>query len=714
MNDHFLSGLAASGYILNKEKEAKKTNTHSNISPRSENEKGLFLQTSKDIEFDTLQNRKLLERQGANMIGNNVTKEARNISTKVPMFQRPSSSRDINHREELLTKSMTGEFVRNDAFSHNNMQPFFGGSVKQNVDDGMCQTILEKYTGVSANSIPKTELESMFPLKQENIYGNQNKTEEFESRYNPSRFQQGVPLNEPIRVGPGLNKGYSSKPSGGFQQQDTRQYALPPTTDEIRVKGNEKKSYEGRVIEGFKRGRRGIQPSVAQNRTIRFHTFDTPRFNTTVVQGKQTQYENFEVKCTKRQDLNQPYSGIAGSTTSSKPKLSLEYNQDNVHKQNLPSYGLRNSNPNGAKRGKVMYCSDIRDTQKEKVNSFVGTASTIVKKMIAPVQDILKTTVRETTEDAAYPEGFVGVPVKKGTVYDTDDVARTTIKETIINNEHSGNVGVPVKKQTIYDNDDSAKTTLKEQNIHDVRLGEVAKLGERSSMALFDVPNKTARETLEQKYSPNISTTYNRGTVYDENTIIPKTTMKQTTISAEEPGIITNVKGQGYLNNPIQIEPTNKQFSSEVEYTGQAQGKSKGGYSIADTVAPDTSRQFISDNDYTGIAQSNDLKQQSYEDIYNMTISTIKQDVAKGRTPTQTGAKSSNGTIGSMHFPEEHQEKLNLQKTYITNNVLNTPVESVTTQKDTLSDEHLADRLDAMNLMAFKNNPFTKSLNSYT
>ena len=670
-----------------------------------------YFETSKNIEYDTLQNRKLQERLKQNMIGENATTDMSKLIPESILQHRPSSSRETNHREEFLTKSLTGEFVKNSSFSHNNMTPFFGGAMKQNVDDGMCQTILEKYTGIPANSIEKVELKSMFPMRQENIYGAQNKTDELENRFTPSRYKQGVPLQEPERVGPGLNQGYSSTPSGGFHQQDTRLYALPRTTDEIRVKGKEKVTYEARLISGFKSGRRGIQPSVSKNRTIKFHSYDeNPRFNTTVVQQKEAMGQNFDMRQTSRQDATQEYTGIAGSIAL-KPKIAPQYNAENVHRQNLEGFDVRNPAPSENKKGTVVYCSDIRNTQKEKETNFVGNASSLIKKIIAPVQDILRTTVRETTEDAAHPDGFVGT-LKKGIIYDTDDTARTTVRETTVENDHEGNVGVHVPKLTIYETDDVAKTTMKEQFIHDVRTGNTGRLGERGTVPYPDKPNKTARETLEEKYLYNISKTHNKSGIYD--TTPAKTTMKETTLKGDDAGIATFSKGQGYLTNPVEAEPTNKQFTSDYEYTGQAKGdQTTGGYKITNTVAPLTSKQFMSDNEYTGIAQSSDVKPQSYADLYNMTINTLREDLENGRVPTQSGAKLLNGNVGSFCVKEEsNEQRSNDQKTKITNNFMHTPIESITTQKDTLCDVELANRLDPNTLKAFKENPFTKSLHS--
>ena len=52
---------------------------------------------------------------------------------------------------------------------------------------------------------------------------------------------------EKVYVGPGLNQGYTADPMGGFQQAETRDYVMPKTTNETRVKTNPKVSYYGRI-----------------------------------------------------------------------------------------------------------------------------------------------------------------------------------------------------------------------------------------------------------------------------------------------------------------------------------------------------------------------------------------------------------------------------------------------------------------------------------
>ena len=57
------------------------------------------------------------------------------------------------------------------------------------------------------------------------------------------QIRNNVAPIEQIRVGPGLNKGYTWKPSGGIQQSETRNYVLPKRTNETRVRNNPKVTY---------------------------------------------------------------------------------------------------------------------------------------------------------------------------------------------------------------------------------------------------------------------------------------------------------------------------------------------------------------------------------------------------------------------------------------------------------------------------------------
>jgi hypothetical protein len=420
----------------------------------------------------------------------------------------------------------------------------------------------------------------------------------------------------------------------------------------------------------------------------------------------------YDVKCTNRQDVNS-YSGIAGSTTVKKHENRVPYNSDNVHRKNVSSFGVRNAN-SGVQKPKVIFCSDVKNAQKEKNNDFFLNAQTVVKKIIAPLQDILKPTIRETTEDVAQLEGYFGGQIEKATIYDADDIPNVTMKEQNIHYTRSGMIGpANAEKATIYDADDIPNVTMKEQNIHDTRLGTIGQLAERGSAPQTDMPKKTTRETLKEKYAPNFSSSHTRPKSFNKESLIPKKTIKETINSKQNAGILTKAQGLGYLTNKVRAGENPKQYTSDVEYTGQAAGfDGNGGYNISEIDAKNTARQFIADNDYTGGANSMDVQPTSYADIYNMTVASLQQDVALGRAPTKSNAKVAGGihNIGFVNAPCELKERdFNNHKSNITNFHNSFQDDALTKQKDSLEN---INRNDPENLAAYKNNPFAQSLNS--
>ena len=130
---------------------------------------------------------------------------------------------------------------------------------------------------------------------------------------------------EKIYVGPGLNEGFESQPSGGFHP-DTRDYAMPRTTDELRVKTNPKQSFEGRILPGQGIAKRGQFSKMRKNNPDRFYIQGSDRLmkTTGAVKGKKLRAPIID-KHTNRQDTScKNYAGPAGSVERKKaPKPGL-------------------------------------------------------------------------------------------------------------------------------------------------------------------------------------------------------------------------------------------------------------------------------------------------------------------------------------------------------------------------------------------------------
>jgi hypothetical protein len=179
------------------------------------------------------------------------------------------------------------------AQGHNNMVPFFGAKQTQSLYSGATDGILDTYTGTGKNTFFHKEEAGAF-FKPEAAtglpWGKQVETDFEQSRQVTSLSLKNVFPIEQVRVGPGVDDGYTNLPSGGYQQDAMRDFALPKTTDELRVANKAKLTYEGEVIPGKHFiTEMGIQAPVKKNRPDRFQVLERadgtlPYVNTTLGQ----------------------------------------------------------------------------------------------------------------------------------------------------------------------------------------------------------------------------------------------------------------------------------------------------------------------------------------------------------------------------------------------------------------------------------------------
>ena len=204
---------------------------------------------------------------------------------------------------------------------HNNMVPFFGGKMTQSMYNGATDGILDTYTGTGKNTFfHKEEAPAMFkPETATGLpWGKQVETDFEQSRQVTSLSMKNVFPIQPTLVGPGINDGYTNLPSGGYQQDSAREFALPRTTDEIRVANKPKLTYEGEVVPGAHYiTEMGIQAPVKKNRPDRFQVLQAadgslPHVNTTMGQQVASAiYPTNLMKEQNRESTSIDYKGTA-------------------------------------------------------------------------------------------------------------------------------------------------------------------------------------------------------------------------------------------------------------------------------------------------------------------------------------------------------------------------------------------------------------------
>lgn len=199
---------------------------------------------------------------------------------------------------------------------HNNEVPFFGPRVTQAMYSGGTDHILDSKTGAGKEYFQKRETFSMFDIKTGtgNPFGQQVETDFEQSRMVTGMQVRNVFPIEQVRVAPGSNAGYTNLGDGGFQQDQLREWALPPTTDELRIVSKPKLSYSADPTPGVNKVTLpGIQAQVNKNKPDRFAVLGMDRANTAV--GAQTApaiYPEQPMKTQARETTGVEYFGSGG------------------------------------------------------------------------------------------------------------------------------------------------------------------------------------------------------------------------------------------------------------------------------------------------------------------------------------------------------------------------------------------------------------------
>ena len=349
--------------------------------------------------------------------------------------------------------SLTGEEVSKTDMKHNNMQPFFGSKVTQRTTDfNNSESILDNMQGSGSQQFRKREQAPLFK-PQENMqwaHGTPNQSDFIQSRMNPGRKMANVKPWQEVRVGPGLNKGYSASPSGGFNSgMESRDAWIAKTVDQLRIKTNPKVTYGG-VILGGKRDvtNRGIHGNVEKNRPDTFYINTPERYFTTTGQEKAQTARALQVMPEEnRATTTRDYygtgnaDGAEASYVPGKYQASMRVQLDPYHVTN--AHAADRQDPNSGDYGRQGYklLPNERSLTTERQPN-LGAVASFAKAVVAPLMDILRPSRKENVIGNLRPTGNAhSSNVTAGYVYNPANRARTTTRETTASNPYQMNVG---------------------------------------------------------------------------------------------------------------------------------------------------------------------------------------------------------------------------------------------------------------------------------
>lgn len=409
------------------------------------------------------------------------------IESVVPMVEFRSDNTEespVYVDGEYIVSPLSGQRISATDFKHNNMQPFFGGRMKQNMAPAANQSRLDAYNGGGSTQIKKREVENMFEAGRApygNPYGMEDNTDFFQSRMDEPIARNGERPFEPVRVGSGIGEKFGLLGKGGFQQMEVNEIMRPKDTDQLRAATNPKETYNTPVVPGqhFVATHSDNAGEVRKYRPDTFYIDETGErfFVTTGDLIKETARPVQVLNHTARPETSVAYGGIAASQDSQqsyvagsyRTPMTQQYGGTPYRNANMETYYTKVTDIPTADYGKSgieMRPNERNETSERVIATNLVPADT--GQVIQPFTDIARPTRRAETIGAIR---ITGTPVRyEGgapavTVWDPQDIARTTVKESTIYLDRMGiaaSASAPTRLK-VYDPDDVARPTQKQQ-----------------------------------------------------------------------------------------------------------------------------------------------------------------------------------------------------------------------------------------------------------
>ena len=560
-------------------------------------------------------------------------------------------------------------------FFHNNMVPFFGSTVKQNVTDNAHEGKLRMHTGQwDYARKQKQEIAPMFAPEAniKNVYGDQQFLEKMDQnidRFIPSLMRTNEVPTERVYVTPGLNLGYEETATFGFHDPVR---VLPKTTNEIRAKNKPKLTFDRPVVSGKALTQNGTErPNQAKNRPeLVVHNDNGKRnFGAKAVVAGSTERPEFLLGSALR-SVSKYFVGAAKSVNPSKPVAATAAAVAPTKRKQTKTSSTPYVTPATASVKKprlVAPGEQAKDTKRKntEVNAHKGYFSSLWKGLTMYAQEPARTTVKQTTEAAGAKQkrNLKSAHIAGTTKFDpVSAAAKPTVKQTTEANTQGGgqlNLKSAHVAPTVHDPEDKPAHTLKDvvkvQNYKGVSTPAVKKL------TVWDPDQKA------------------------------KTTVKQTT------------QASNYLG-------------------GTNSNQNGGAYKVVKVAPKYTSRQDALVENYTGGAGAAVEGAQDYDAAYAAETNALKEQIAAGRAPTQNSVKLAAGgdmqNVDIKRLDSDRKNPRDFEQDAPNVNVSfqlppTANPRGITKEKNTVTTTTNLDRMQPDILDAYRNNPYTQSLHSY-
>ncbi len=387
------------------------------------------------------------------------------VTSQVRMNVEGEEAPPVYNSGKTVISPLTGLPMAAEEFTHNNMVPFYRGSLKQNMTDSGNRSILDDHIGMGSTQIAKREQGPLFDPHREptgNIYGMESVTSFMQDRMVAPTNRAGERPIEPVQVAPGLNSGYSSFGNGGFQQFETQEIARQRlSVDELRAASNPKVTYEGMMIAG--KSLNTQRGDLGETRKYRPDTFflnenGERNFVTAGENTKATERPTQVMKYQTREDTTAENVGPATASDFKATYTTPSFRAPHVRQHDGfgfrnadgSTYGVVDTDAKNNDFGRQGYDLPVnqRNVTSERGQALNLTAAGVPKALtVYDPNDVARTTVRESTG----ANDWIGIASSAGgaqklTVYDPTDITRPTGRNTLAEPDKALNVtraGVP-------------------------------------------------------------------------------------------------------------------------------------------------------------------------------------------------------------------------------------------------------------------------------
>lgn len=309
---------------------------------------------------------------------------------------------------------------------HNNMEPFFGSTVKQNMRADANRTLLQHHTGANPVFRHKKEVKRMFAVqKNPFVNGMPVATNREVGRYIPSIKKRNILPFEQQRIAPGLNKKMTDNTSNiGFHDpyRPLGQGKYKPI-NELRV--NPKLTYKGKIT--------GEKFFVAkQQRAVPVFSRRQVDLSYTTMPGQKEGFGDYKYRGSLPSRAQVQKGQILVKDT-----IILKHTDRVLYSDKLGNLQGHSGDVNGNKeyvRGEAWYAKDtVRQDTEDHIHNRINRGDGDRGPQIYQ-QDGAQDTVRQQTEDAVHSHINRGDGDRGQRVYQQDDAKTTLKQQTLIEN----------------------------------------------------------------------------------------------------------------------------------------------------------------------------------------------------------------------------------------------------------------------------------------